>query len=410
MLVCEDWVTAIGLRLGKSPEEIRELNLYCEGDRTPYNQVLDQLSLRRVWAECLNRAEYQERRARVDQYNRQNRWTKRGLAVVPTKFGIAFTAVFLNQAGALVHIYTDGSVLLAHGGTEMGQGLHTKMVQVCSRALNVPVSKIHVAETSSHSVANTSPTAASASSDLNGAAVVQACTELNHRLQVYKDRDPQGGWESWVKAAYFDRVNLSANGFYRTPDLGYDFETNSGRAFNYFSYGVCCSEVEVDCLTGAHKNLSSTIVMDVGHSLNPAIDIGQVEGAFMQGVGLFTLEQLLYSPQGALLTRGPGSYKIPGFGDIPTSLTVSLLRDAPNEKAVYSSKAVGEPPLFLAASVFFAVKDAVRSARSESGLKGPFRLDSPATAERIRTACSDRFTALCPEAEPGTYKPWSVLV
>lgn len=410
MMVCEDWISAIGLRLEKSPEEIRELNLYSEGDRTPYNQVLEQFTLRRCWAECLNRAKYHERRARVDQYNRQNRWTKRGLAVVPTKFGIAFTAVFLNQAGALVHIYTDGSVLLAHGGTEMGQGLHTKMVQVCSRALNVPVSKIHIAETSSHSVANTSPTAASASSDLNGAAVVQACTVLNQRLQTYKDRNPQGGWESWVKAAYFDRVNLSANGFYRTPDLGYDFETNSGRAFNYFSYGVCCSEVEMDVLTGTHKNLSSTIVMDVGHSLNPAIDVGQVEGAFMQGVGLFTLEQLLYSPQGALLTRGPGSYKIPGFGDIPTDLTVSLLRDCPNDKAVYSSKAVGEPPLFLAASVFFAVKDAVRSARSESGLSGPFRLDSPATAERIRTACIDRFTTLCPAAEPGTYKPWSVLV
>ncbi|XP_033824848.2 xanthine dehydrogenase/oxidase-like [Periophthalmus magnuspinnatus] len=292
----------------------------------------------------------------------------------------------------------------------MGQGLHTKMIQVCSRALGIPVTKIHVCETSSHSVANTSPTAASVSSDLNGAAVLNACEILGQRLQPYKDRDPQGAWESWVKAAYFDRVNLSANGFYRTPGLGYDFETNSGRAFNYFTYGVCCSEVEIDCLTGTHKNLSSTIVMDVGNSLNPALDIGQVEGAFMQGIGLFTLEQLLYSPDGVLLTRGPGTYKIPGFGDIPTQLQVSLLRDAPNDKALYSSKAVGEPPLFLAASVFFALKDAIAAARMEAGLSGPFRLDSPATAERIRTACADRFTKMCPVAEPGTYKPWAVLV
>uniref|UniRef100_A0AAV2M4F4 Xanthine dehydrogenase n=1 Tax=Knipowitschia caucasica TaxID=637954 RepID=A0AAV2M4F4_KNICA len=256
----------------------------------------------------------------------------------------------------------------------------------------------------------TLPTAASASSDLNGAAVLKACDILNQRLLPYKDRDPHGTWESWVNAAYFDRVNLSANGFYRTPDLGYDFETNSGRAFNYFSYGVCCSEVEVDCLTGVHKNLSTTIVMDVGHSLNPAIDIGQVEGAFMQGVGLFTLEQLLYSPDGVLLTRGPGAYKIPGFGDIPTQLQVSLLRDAHNDKALYSSKAVGEPPLFLAASVFFALKDAIAAARLEAGLNGPFRLDSPATVERIRTACADRFTKMCPAAEEGTYRPWAVLV
>lgn len=410
MMVAEDWISGIALKLGKTAEEVRELNLYSEGDQTPYNQVLEQFTLRRCWDQCLTRAQYQDRRDRVDHFNRQNRWTKRGLAVVPTKFGIAFTALFLNQAGALVHIYTDGSVLLAHGGTEMGQGLHTKMVQVCSRALKVPVSKIHICETSTHSVANTSPTAASASSDLNGAAVLQACQVLNQRLQVYKDRSPEGSWEDWVKAAYFDRVNLSANGFYRTPDLGYDFETNSGRAFHYFSYGVCCSEVEVDCLTGAHKNLSSFIVMDVGHSLNPAIDIGQVEGGFMQGVGLFTLEHLDYSPEGSLLTRGPGSYKIPAFGDIPTQLSVALLRDAPNDKAVYSSKAVGEPPLFLAASVFFAIKDAVAAARLEARLSGPFRLDSPATAERIRTACSDHFTRLCPASEPGSYRPWSVQV
>uniref|UniRef100_A0A8C4F212 2Fe-2S ferredoxin-type domain-containing protein n=1 Tax=Dicentrarchus labrax TaxID=13489 RepID=A0A8C4F212_DICLA len=406
MMVTESWMNDVAQSLGKPSEEVRRLNLYVEGELTPYNQILDQFTLDRCWDECLSRSVYQERRAAVDLYNRQNRWTKRGLAIVPTKFGISFTA-----AGALAHIYTDGSVLLTHGGTEMGQGLHTKMVQVASRVLGIPCSKIHISETSTNTVPNTSPTAASASSDLNGAAVQNACETLMKRLEPYKTKNPKGTWEDWVKAAYFDRVNLSANGFYKTPDLGYDFDSNSGRAFNYFSYGVACSEVEIDCLTGAHRNLSTTIVMDVGHSLNPAIDIGQVEGAFMQGLGLFTLEELHYSPQGVLLTRGPGSYKIPAFGDIPTQLTVSLLPSTENiYPGIFSLQAVGEPPLFLAASVFYAIKDAISAARVESGISGPFRLDSPASAERIRNACSDRFTKLCPPAEPGTFRPWSVQV
>uniref|UniRef100_A0A8D0ARL8 Xanthine dehydrogenase n=1 Tax=Sander lucioperca TaxID=283035 RepID=A0A8D0ARL8_SANLU len=400
MMVTESWMTDVAQSLGRPAEEVRRLNLYVEGESTPYNQILDQLTLDRCWDQCLQRSGYQQRRAAADLYNRQNRWTKRGLAIVPTKFGISFTAAFLNQAGALVHIYTDGSVLLTHGGTEMGQGLHTKMVQVASRVLGIPCSKIHISETSTNTVPNTSPTAASASSDLNGAAVVNACQTLLQRLAPYKTLNPKGSWEDWVKAAYFDRVNLSANGFY-------NFDTNSGRAFNYFTYGVACSEVEIDCLTGAHKNLSTTIVMDVGHSLNPAIDIGQVEGAFMQGLGLFTLEELHYSPRGVLLTRGPGSYKIPAFGDIPTQLTVSLLRDAPNDKAIFASKAVGEPPLFLAASVFYAIKDAISAARVESGVSGPFRLDSPASAERIRTACCDRFTKLVQD-EPGTNQGYTL--
>uniref|UniRef100_A0A8D0ART5 Xanthine dehydrogenase n=1 Tax=Sander lucioperca TaxID=283035 RepID=A0A8D0ART5_SANLU len=354
MMVTESWMTDVAQSLGRPAEEVRRLNLYVEGESTPYNQILDQLTLDRCWDQCLQRSGYQQRPR--------------------------------DAAGALVHIYTDGSVLLTHGGTEMGQGLHTKMVQVASRVLGIPCSKIHISETSTNTVPNTSPTAASASSDLNGAAVVNACQTLLQRLAPYKTLNPKGSWEDWV-TAYFDRVNLSANGFY-------NFDTNSGRAFNYFTYGVACSEVEIDCLTGAHKNLSTTIVMDVGHSLNPAIDIGQVEGAFMQGLGLFTLEELHYSPRGVLLTRGPGSYKIPAFGDIPTQLTVSLLRDAPNDKAIFASKAVGEPPLFLAASVFYAIKDAISAARVESGVSGPFRLDSPASAERIRTACCDRFTKL----------------
>ncbi|KAL0969405.1 hypothetical protein UPYG_G00227010 [Umbra pygmaea] len=410
MLIAESWMTDVAMSLGLPTEQVRHLNLYRQGERTPYNQDLEHITLDRCWAECVEIAGYSARRASVDHYNRNHRWTKRGLAIVPTKFGISFTVAFLNQAGALLHIYTDGSVLLTHGGTEMGQGLHTKMVQVASRCLGIPSSKIHISETSTNTVPNTSPTAASASSDLNGAAVYNACEILLQRLEPYKTKNPKGCWEDWVTEAYFDRVSLSTSGFYKTPDIGYDFETNTGRAFNYWSYGVSCSEVEIDCLTGSHTNIHTSIVMDVGNSLNPALDVGQVEGGFIQGLGLFTLEELRYSPEGYLFTRGPGMYKIPAFGDIPTDLTVSLLRDAPNQKAIFSSKAVGEPPLFLAASVFFAIKDAISAARAESGLSGPFRLDSPATSERIRNACEDCFTKLCPPDQPGTFKPWAVVV
>uniref|UniRef100_A0A672MMD3 xanthine dehydrogenase n=1 Tax=Sinocyclocheilus grahami TaxID=75366 RepID=A0A672MMD3_SINGR len=403
MMIAESWMSDVALSCGLPAEEVRRMNMYKEGDFTPFNQRLDKFTIDRCWEECMQLSDFNKRKDAVEQYNRQHRWTKRGLSIIPTKFGISFTA-----AGALVLVYSDGSVLLTHGGTEMGQGLHTKMVQVASKTLGIPCSKIHITETSTNTVPNTSPTAASASSDLNGMAIYNACQTLLQRLQPYKDKNLKGCWEDWV--TYFDRVNLSANGFYKTPDLGYDFETNSGKPFNYFSYGVAVSEVEIDCLTGSHKNLHTSIVMDVGKSLNPALDIGQVEGGFMQGLGLFTLEELRYSPDGYLYTRGPGMYKIPAFGDIPIELKISLLRDTPNEKAIFSSKAVGEPPLFLAASVFYAIKDAITAARAESNLTGPFRLDSPATPERIRNACEDKFTKLCPPADPGTFIPWAVQV
>uniref|UniRef100_A0A8C2DMM8 xanthine dehydrogenase n=1 Tax=Cyprinus carpio TaxID=7962 RepID=A0A8C2DMM8_CYPCA len=404
MMIAESWMSDVALSCGLPAEEVRRMNMYKEGDFTPFSQRLDNFTIDRCWEECMQLSDFNKRKDAVEQYNRQHRWTKRGLSIIPTKFGISFTA-----AGALVLVYSDGSVLLTHGGTEMGQGLHTKMVQVASKTLGIPCSKIHITETSTNTVPNTSPTAASASSDLNGMAIYNACQTLLQRLQPYKDKNPKGCWEDWVSIS-FCIVHLSANGFYKTPDLGYDFETNSGRPFNYFSYGVAVSEVEIDCLTGSHKNLHTSIVMDVGKSLNPALDIGQVEGGFMQGLGLFTLEELRYSPDGYLYTRGPGMYKIPAFGDIPIELKVSLLRDAPNEKAIFSSKAVGEPPLFLAASVFYAIKDAITAARAESNLTGPFRLDSPATPERIRNACEDKFTKLCPPADPGTFIPWAVQV
>ncbi|XP_012925612.1 xanthine dehydrogenase/oxidase isoform X4 [Heterocephalus glaber] len=413
MLTAEYWMTEISVTCGLPPEEVRRKNMYQEGDLTHFNQQLEAFTLPRCWDECIASAQYHARRAEVDKFNKENCWKKRGLCIIPTKFGISFSVPFLNQAGALIHVYTDGSVLLTHGGTEMGQGLHTKMVQVASRALKIPISKIYISETSTNTVPNTSPTAASVSADINGQAIYEACQTLLKRLEPFKKKNPNGSWEDWVSAAYLDAVSLSATGFYKTPNLGYDFKTNSGNPFHYFSYGVACSEVEIDCLTGDHKNLRTDIVMDVGSSLNPAIDIGQVEGAFIQGLGLFTLEELHYSPEGSLHTRGPSTYKIPAFGSIPTEFRVSLLRDCPNKRAIYASKAVGEPPLFLAASIFFAIKDAIsaaRAQRSDYNSKQLFRLDSPATPEKIRNACGDQFTTLCVTGTPENCQPWSLRV
>ncbi|XP_045405291.1 xanthine dehydrogenase/oxidase isoform X1 [Lemur catta] len=413
MLIAENWMSEVAVTCGLPAEEVRRKNLYKEGDLTHFNQKLEGFTLPRCWDECLASSQYHARKSEVDKFNKENCWKKRGLCIIPVKFGISFTVPFLNQAGALVHVYTDGSVLLTHGGTEMGQGLHTKMVQVASRALKIPTSKIYISETSTNTVPNASPTAASSSSDINGQAIYAACQTILKRLEPFKRKNPGGSWEDWVTAAYLDAVSLSATGFYKTPNIGYSFETNSGNPFHYFTYGVACSEVEIDCLTGDHKNLRTDIVMDVGSSLNPAIDIGQVEGAFVQGLGLFTLEELHYSPEGSLHTRGPSTYKIPAFGSIPVEFRVSLLRDCPNKKAIYASKAVGEPPLFLAASIFFAIKDAIRAARAQhtdNNIKELFRLDSPATPEKIRNACVDQFTTLCVTGATENCKPWSLRV
>ncbi|KAL0831376.1 hypothetical protein ABMA28_002200 [Loxostege sticticalis] len=409
MFGAECMLRHLAFTLGKTPEDLSKLNLFRDNLITHYGMALTHCTLQKCWDECVEKSNMLERKRNVENFNKQHRWRKRGISMIPTKFGIAFGAKFLNQGGALVMIYMDGSVLVSHGGTEMGQGLHTKMIQVASRALGVDISKIHTSETSTDKVPNTSATAASAGSDLNGMAVLNACQKLADRLQPYRDKNPNGKWEDWVQAAYFDRVSLSATGFYATPDIGYDFETNTGNPFNYFVYGVACSEVEIDCLSGDHRVIRTDIVMDLGESLNPAIDIGQVEGAFIQGYGLFTMEELIYSPTGTLYSRGPGAYKIPGFGDIPQEFNVSLLKGAPNPRAVYSSKAVGEPPLFLASSIFFAIKEAITAARADAGAPLHFELDAPATAARIRMACVDHITKKLDQPDPASYTPWNVV-
>uniref|UniRef100_H2YN17 xanthine dehydrogenase n=1 Tax=Ciona savignyi TaxID=51511 RepID=H2YN17_CIOSA len=397
MLIAEDWISGIAAKLGISGEKVREINMYKEGDNTYYGQVLECFNLPRCWQECRQKSNFNERKEKIEEYNSKNRWRKRGISCIPTMFGISFTGFFLNQAGALVQVYKDGSVLLTHGGTEMGQGLHTKMIQVASTCLGIPASRIHISSTSTETVPNTSPTAASVGSDINGMAIKEACEKILGRLKPLRENLAELSWDDLIMKAYLERISLSATGFYKTPDIYCNWDQKSGecfgRPFDYFTYGAAVSEVEIDCLTGDHVVLQTDIVMDVGGSLNPAVDIGQIEGAFMQGYGMMMLEEPLINIRGELLTRGPGAYKIPGFGDCPRRFNVHLLQNSRNKRAIFSSKArFGEPPLFLSASVFFAVKNAVESARKHSGLFGAFRMDSPATCERIRMWCGDQFT------------------
>uniref|UniRef100_H2YN14 Xanthine dehydrogenase/oxidase n=1 Tax=Ciona savignyi TaxID=51511 RepID=H2YN14_CIOSA len=414
MLIAEDWISGIAAKLGISGEKVREINMYKEGDNTYYGQVLECFNLPRCWQECRQKSNFNERKEKIEEYNSKNRWRKRGISCIPTMFGISFTGFFLNQAGALVQVYKDGSVLLTHGGTEMGQGLHTKMIQVASTCLGIPASRIHISSTSTETVPNTSPTAASVGSDINGMAIKEACEKILGRLKPLRENLAELSWDDLIMKAYLERISLSATGFYKTPDIYCNWDQKSGecfgRPFDYFTYGAAVSEVEIDCLTGDHVVLQTDIVMDVGGSLNPAVDIGQIEGAFMQGYGMMMLEEPLINIRGELLTRGPGAYKIPGFGDCPRRFNVHLLQNSRNKRAIFSSKArFGEPPLFLSASVFFAVKNAVESARKHSGLFGAFRMDSPATCERIRMWCGDQFTKQYEKHTQNdeNVKPWS---
>jgi len=408
MMISEGFITHVAEYLKLPVEKIRELNFYQVDQVTHFSQPLDDFHIERVWHELIATSDFTHRKLNVAEFNAKNKYRKRGIICMPTKFGLSFTARFLNQASALVHVYTDGSVLVSHGGTEMGQGLHTKMVQVCAQAFGISIEKVHLSETNTAIVANTSATAASVSSDLNGMAILNACTDINKRLDPY--RAPGKTWEEVVQAAYFDRVNLSANGHYKTPDLTYDWDTNSGRMYSYFTYGAACTEVEVDILSGDHSVLRSDLVMDIGTSINPAIDIGQIEGAFAQGQGWCTIEEPLISPTtGTLLTRGPGAYKIPGFRDIPVDFRVRIVKGSRNVRAIHSSKAVGEPPFFLGASVFYAIRDAVKSARAENGVGDDhFIMDCPATSERIRLACGDKIALMSATVAKKGEKPWSV--
>jgi xanthine dehydrogenase/oxidase len=393
MFIAESYMEEIADHLKMPVEKLREINMYKPHEQTHFNQELKDWHVPLMYKQVQDESEYWKRKEGVEKFNNTHKWNKRGMALIPTKFGISFTALFLNQAGALVHIYHDGSVLLAHGGTEMGQGLHTKMIMVAAEALKVPQESVFISETATNTVANTSSTAASASSDLNGYAIWNACDQLNERLAPYRKKlGPNAPMSELAHAAYFDRVNLSAQGFYKTPDIGYVWGPNTGQMFFYFTQGVTAAEVEIDTLTGDWTCLRADIKMDVGRSINPAIDYGQIEGAFIQGQGLFTTEEMLWSRStGQIATRGPGAYKIPGFRDIPQDFNVSLLKDVEweNLRTIQRSRGVGEPPLFMGSAVFFAIRDALKAARRQWGEESVLSLWSPATVERIRTSCAD---------------------
>ncbi|PPJ56373.1 hypothetical protein CBER1_00656 [Cercospora berteroae] len=396
MFIIETAMEEVADRLQIPVEQLREMNMYKAGDKTHFRQELKDWYVPLMWKQVREESEWERRKQEVAAFNEKSKWKKRGLALIPTKFGISFTALFLNQAGALVHIYHDGSVLVAHGGTEMGQGLHTKMTMIAAEALGVPLDNVFISETATNTVANTSPTAASASSDLNGYAIWNACQQINERLAPYRSKfGKDATMKQLAHAAYFDRVNLSANGFYKTPDIGYvwgDTTSEQTHMFFYFTQGVAAAEVEIDTLTGDWTCRRADIKMDVGRSINPAIDYGQIEGAFVQGMGLFTIEESLWHrASGQIFTRGPGAYKIPGFRDIPQEFNVSLLKDVnwENLRTIQRSRGVGEPPLFMGSAVFFAIRDALKAARKQHGCEEVLSLVSPATVERIRVSCAD---------------------
>ncbi|MFY9514007.1 MAG: xanthine dehydrogenase molybdopterin binding subunit [Rubrivivax sp.] len=388
-IAIESVMDSVARRLGRDPLAVRRANFYGvdTNNVTPYGQLVEDNILEPLVAQLETSSDYQARRAAVAAFNATSPVLKKGLALTPLKFGISFNVVHLNQAGALVHVYTDGSVLVNHGGTEMGQGLNTKVAQVVAQELGVPFDAVRVTATDTQKIANTSATAASTGSDLNGKAAQDAARQLRERLEGFKAQHPQHAglpWVELVQQAYLARVQLWSDGFYATPGLSWDRQTMQGNPFYYFAYGAAASEVLVDTLTGEWKLLRADLLHDVGTSLNPAVDIGQVEGAFIQGMGWLTMEELVWHPQSGLLTtHAPSTYKIPTANDCPADFRVALF-DRPNVKdSIHRSKAVGEPPLLLPFSVFFAIRDAV-SAVGEHRVDPP--LQAPATSEAILNA------------------------
>ena len=360
MLVVEHAINTFCEATGRDPAAVRAHNFYVDGQPTPYGQPLDGVRLERIWSELSRSSDYAARRAAIDAHNATGTSVRRGIGMQAVKFGISFTASLLNQAGALVLVYADGSVQLNHGGTEMGQGLHTKMLKVCSQELGVPESSIRVMRTATDKVPSTSATAASSGTDLNGAAVKAACEQIRERMDAV--REELSGQPSFAEVAtqcWVRQVSLAASGFYATPGIGYDRDAGRGRPFHYFAYGASVTEVEVDTLTGEYRTLRADILHDVGDSIVPAIDRGQVEGGYVQGLGWLTMEEVLFTDAGRLITSGPSTYKIPAAGDAPLDFRVALLDKAPQPGVIHGSKAVGEPPFMLAISVITAMRHAL---------------------------------------------------
>lgn len=408
MIVIEVILEHIARELGRSLDDIRTVNYYGTDDRnvTPYQQTVKDNIIVELTDSLRSEIDFDGMSAKVDAFNVSHETLKKGLALMPVKFGISFNTPKFNQAGALVHVYTDGSVHLNHGGTEMGQGLFTKVAQVVASTFQIDLDNIKISATRTDKVPNTSATAASSGSDLNGMAALNAAEIIKTRMGdvaaghfgVERDRiefranrvyagNESVSFSELAQMTYDERVSLSAAGYYSTPGLHWDAAKLVGNPFYYYTYGAAVTEVVIDTLTGESRVLRADILQDVGNSLNPAIDLGQIEGAFVQGQGWLTSEELVWDKQGHLLTHGPSTYKIPGSRDVPPVFNVHILEDAPNRfPTVFRSKAVGEPPLMLAISVWLAIRDAVsRTADHRHFVK----LDAPATPEAILNALGD---------------------
>ncbi|MDQ0464715.1 xanthine dehydrogenase large subunit [Caulobacter ginsengisoli] len=406
MVGIERVMDAIAAHLDLDPLAVRKANLYGPGrDTTPYHQMVTDNVAPQLIGELERRCDYAARRAAVAEFNATNRWLKKGIALTPVKFGISFTTSHLNQAGALVHVYADGSILLNHGGTEMGQGLFVKVAQVAADAFGVPLEAVKISATATDKVPNTSATAASSGSDLNGMAALAACETIRGRMVELL----AGLWSCiphdihfadgrvWgpghdvtfgevARLCHLNRISLSSTGYYATPKIHYDRATHTGRPFYYFAYGAACSEVVIDTLTGENRVLRVDILHDVGRSLNPAIDHGQIEGGFIQGMGWLTTEELVFDDKGNLRTHAPSTYKIPCASDRPPIFNLDLWDGENTEATIHRSKAVGEPPLMLAISVFSALTQAVAAAADHKVFPD---LDAPATPEHILLAVED---------------------
>jgi xanthine dehydrogenase large subunit len=409
VIVIEAILGDIARALGRDAQDVRMVNLYGQDassgrNVTHYQMTVEDNILHALLPQLEQTSDYRARQADIARWNAQSAVLKRGLAITPVKFGISFTATLFNQAGALVHVYTDGSVQVNHGGTEMGQGLHTKVAQIVADELGVPLARVLVTASDTSKVPNASATAASSGTDLNGRAAQFAARNVRDNIASYVcGLDAcgagairfEGGqiispkkvrqFDDVVKEAYANRIQLWSDGFYRTPKIHYDKATLTGRPFYYFSYGAACSEVVIDTLTGESRVTRVDILHDVGHSINPAIDIGQIEGGFVQGMGWLTTEQLVWNDKGYLATHAPSTYKIPATGDIPEHFKVDLWPEANREDNVGGSKAVGEPPFMLAISVYEALRNAVAAGRGTNAT-GPVVLTAPATAENVLRA------------------------
>jgi xanthine dehydrogenase large subunit len=405
MMGIECAIDDIARHLRLDPLLVRQRNFYGTTDRniTPYHMTVEDNIIPELVAELAASSNYARRRTEIAAFNSENPWVKRGLALVPIKFGISFTLTHMNQAGALVHVYTDGSVMLNHGGTEMGQGLYTKVAQVVATEFGLSMDRVKITATSTAKVPNTSPTAASSGSDINGKAAQAAAIAIRERMAgvaaqelgvepaditfaagMVRGGGKQLSFAEVAKLSHRARVQLSATGYYRTPKIHYDTVKHQGRPFYYFAYGAAATEVEIDTLTGEYRLRRADILHDCGQSLNPALDMGQIEGGFVQGMGWLTTEELWWDAAGHLRTHAPSTYKIPACGDVPAAFNVSIYASGRNvEDVIYRSKAVGEPPLMLGISVFHALKDAVASVSADGIVP---RFDAPATPERILMA------------------------